>query len=336
MFADPFERQAHTILAGYDFAIRSCKSLGNAGGFSGARIWRVEAHAGDWCLKAWPPAGMDLPRLADIHSRMIAARAAGLEIVPLVMRRRDGSTCAAAADRAWDLVEWMPGVADFSSRPDPLRMTAALNGLSRLHAFWRASSAQEGVAPAIEHRLDRLDDWQKSIRSGWELEIADSDTDPLVIWTRQAWQLLPPHLDSVRPPLESLKNTVFRLHTCLGDIWHDHVLFEGNRLTGLIDYGALRTDSPATDLARLLGSLAPCDNALFALGLQSYQVRIPLSFDEVRLVHILDYSGTVIGIANWLLWIYRDRRPQEDRAAAAGRLAILVQRLAGMRHSVLA
>lgn len=55
--------------------------------------------------------------------------------------------------------------------------------------------------------------------------------------------------------LKPLADVSFRLQPCIRDIWHDHVLFDGDRVTGLIDFGAMQIDTPATDIARLVGSL---------------------------------------------------------------------------------
>ena len=40
--------------------------------------------------------------------------------------------------------------------------------------------------------------------------------------------------------------------------------------------------------------------------------RRPLSEDEVRLARRLDTSGVLVGITNWLRWLYHERRPFED------------------------
>ena len=113
---------------------------------------------------------------------------------------------------------------------------------------------------------------------------------------------------------------------CVCDIWHDHVLFTGDAVTGLIDYGSVKPDNVAVDLARLLGSLVGDDAAAFARGLAAYKQVRPLSTDERALVPILDRTGVVLGIANWLRWLYVDGRVYEDRAAVARRLAALVER----------
>jgi Ser/Thr protein kinase RdoA (MazF antagonist) len=113
----------------------------------------------------------------------------------------------------------------------------------------------------------------------------------------------------------------------LCDVWHDHVLFEGHRVTGLVDYGAVKDDHVAVDVARLLGSLVGDDAAAWDHGLRAYgRVRF-LSAAGKELATVLDRTGTVLGVANWLRWLYHDRRPYEDLAAVCRRLEALVGRI---------
>jgi Ser/Thr protein kinase RdoA (MazF antagonist) len=117
------------------------------------------------------------------------------------------------------------------------------------------------------------------------------------------------------------------LQPCLCDVWHDHVLFEGDAVTGLVDYGSVKRDHVSADLSRLLGSLVPDDPGLTAAGLEAYLRLRPLSGQEQALVAALDETGTLLGAANWLRWLYHDGRRFEDRSAVARRLAELVGRL---------
>jgi hypothetical protein len=52
-----------------------------------------------------------------------------------------------------------------------------------------------------------------------------------------------------------------------------------------------------------------------------------LTSTEEELILVLDETGTLLGMANWLKWLYRDGRSFEDRAAVARRLATLVERV---------
>src|SRR5262245_26480094 len=71
---------------------RTVLPLGNSGGFSGARLWRVAALGGVFCLKAWPAETTDEAHLHRIHYWMTFARAQGLMFVPRVFATRGGAT----------------------------------------------------------------------------------------------------------------------------------------------------------------------------------------------------------------------------------------------------
>ena len=67
------------------------------------------------------------------------------------------------------------------------------------------------------------------------------------------------------------------LQPCLRDVWHDHVLFQGDEVTGLIDPSAARTDTVAADISRLAGSLIADDRRAWGKAMDAYQAVRPLS-----------------------------------------------------------
>src|SRR5205823_635723 len=120
---------------------------------------------------------------------------------------------------------------------------------------------------------------------------------------------LPRAIQSIMP----LATASFNLQPCLRDIWHDHVLFTGDAVTGLIDYGAIDFDTPATDIARLLGSLVEDDASGWNDGLAAYRtVRLLTDVEELA-AKALNVSGPIVAGCNWLRWIYIDRRQFENR-----------------------
>jgi Ser/Thr protein kinase RdoA (MazF antagonist) len=116
-------------------------------------------------------------------------------------------------------------------------------------------------------------------------------------------------------------------HPCLCDIWHDHVLYRGQEVSGVVDYGSTKRDHPAVDLARLLGSLVGDDEEAWAVGLESYRQVRPFTAWEECLSKILDRTGTILAAANWLQWLYNEGRHYEDRHSVAERLESLVRRM---------
>src|SRR3954468_11298880 len=99
----PADADARAMLARFGLASAPAESLGNRGGFSGARLWRVRTERGDLCLKAWPPAGMSPRFHAGMADLVGCARGAGLAFVPVVRATPDGLTCIEFADRFWGL-----------------------------------------------------------------------------------------------------------------------------------------------------------------------------------------------------------------------------------------
>lgn len=293
------------------------------GAFSGARLWRLETAAGDCCLRAWPPGGMTQAQLAFLHS--LLHRAAALPFVPRLIPTQHGPTWLQHHDTLWEMTTWLPGTADFHASPSIPRLQAACRALAHLHLAWADRTATSAVCPAVERRLAALAEWQRLLQQGWQPNWTDAD--PITPWARRAWlQVQARHADLPRHLGPWLSRRV-PVQPCLCDIWHAHVLFTGDVVTGLIDYGSVKVDHIAVDLTRLLGSLVGADAALREAGLQAYAEVRPLADWERELVVDLDRTGTVIAATNWLRWIYYDGRSYPNRAAVAQRLADLVRRL---------
>jgi Ser/Thr protein kinase RdoA (MazF antagonist) len=257
------------------------------------------------------------------------ARRAELPFVPAVIPTTHGATWAERAGRLWDLTRWLPGQADFHAQPTVARLEAACVALARLHIAWAGVCPQVGPCPGIQCRLERTREWMVLVPSGWQPPLDRTREDPVHSWAERAWRLLRRWMDHVPRVLSVWAERPLPLQPCLCDIWHDHVLFDGDTIAGLIDYGGVKIDHVAVDLARLLGSMVGDRKDLRAAGLHAYSRWRRLSWEEEALVSILDETGTLIGMANWLKWLYREGRYFEDRAAVARRLAELVERVEG-------
>jgi thiamine kinase-like enzyme len=300
-------------------------ALGNRGGFSGAKLWRVDSSAGSFCLKAWPHKGMTCARLAWIHELMAKARSGGLSFVPTVLPVDYKTTLVTHEDYLWDLTEWMPGVADFHVHPTPARLRGACQALAQLHAVWKRCTSQVGQCPAVQRRLQAaslLSDW---IKRGWSPceEIQDVLVSKRI---DRAWQLLRSRESWIERKLEHFKSRPMPLQPCLCDVWHDHIFFDGDNLTAIIDYGGLKIDHIAVDLARLLGSLVGNHLASQEIGLGVYARLIPLSDDDRQLIQVLDRTGTLAGLITWIRWLCHERRKFENATAVAKRISELTRR----------
>jgi homoserine kinase type II len=326
---DSLDRVAEQVRDRYRFARRGGRlvPLGNRGGFSGARLWRGEGLAGRVCLRAWP-GHQTAARLRHLHHLMQQARSRGLDFVPVV-HTAEGDTLVEAAGRVWELTQWMDGRADFADHPSPERLEAACEALARLHGAWEPFTAPAEPCPAVRRRLKALADWQTLLSAGWQPRARPDRPD--VVWpvAERAWRRLPAWLEAVARWLGPWADFRRPVQPCLCDLWHDHLLFEGDRLTGLVDYGAVKADEVAVDLSRMLGSLVGDDPQGWEYGLRAYRRVRGLDGDQEGLARVLDRTGTVLGVTNWLRWLYREGRSYEDLPAVARRLESLLHRIEG-------
>lgn len=179
-------------------------------------------------------------------------------------------------------------------------------------------------APAI---LERLHRWQHLCdRLPSVLDEADwssfqrryQETPALVATAKTARQCLRDHWARMTPPvLEDLRRwsrISVRLQVVLRDVHRDHVLFGDTSpstsqpvVTGLIDFDAVRIDTPVTDLARWASSFTTTDGLEFRTLLHEsaagYQTVRPLSDQELCLAETIAKSSAWLTLANWLVWL---------------------------------
>jgi Ser/Thr protein kinase RdoA (MazF antagonist) len=256
----------------------------------------------------------------------------GFTSLPVPIATRDGQSFVEENYHLWELAPWMPGVADFWRTPRAAKLQASMQALARFHLAVenfgtndaeRIPSAQS----AIHKRLSRLQELSPETIHSLEHAVADTVWPQLAAHAREAIATLPAAARRAQSLLEPASHAPLPLQPCLRDIWHDHILFTGDEVAGIIDFGAAHIDTPATDIARLLGSLVGDDRALWQSGLAAYESIRPLSENERTAIPGLDASGTVIALCNWIRWIYIERRQFENRQQVVDRFARLLNRL---------
>jgi hypothetical protein len=196
--------------------------------------------------------------------------------------------------------------------------------------FTNASSER---SPAIAERLQRTQAWLSGdLNAVDRLLAARRRTEFTGVATTVAGNarlVLP----AIRSELAALADLRVPLQPCLRDVWHDHILFEGDRVTGIIDPSACRTENVATDLARLLGSLVADDVQQREFALNCYAELRPMTPDEHRLMTVLDRSAVVLGPLGWLRRKYLDQASFNEGAVLlrlkqqCDRLLVLTQSL---------
>lgn len=335
MVSEPIDITAERVAARFKECqpLRSLERLRRAGGFSGARLWRVEGADGQYCLRCWPVEHPRRERLAEIHRVLRFVGGQGLAtLVAVPLRDRTGATFVDDGAALWELNRWLPGQADFHEFPSRERLVDAMQVLARFHlATDPLADARTGAPPGV---LDRTEQLRSAVRDGFTRFFggtAPRDWPTFSALAKEILDGLPTAARKTLLLLERASSCRVRIQPCIRDIWHDHVLFSGNRVSGLIDFGALRPDHVAGDIARLLGSLVGDDSARRQQGLCAYIEIRTLSAEERELVKVYDSSGVVLGGLNWLKWVLFENRQFEDRDRVEQRMVEIIRRLQAQR-----
>ncbi len=347
---DHLDDEAREVASRYDAGRRSvtCESLGNRGGLSGSRLWRLRTAPpapGEFCLKRWPATHPTRQQLTWIHTRLLLAAAgstaagpllAGLQaedplaFVPAPLLTDQGDSLVEWNGHLWELTRWLPGVADFRERPSRRRLQSAGHAIARLHAGLRhADDLRLDIAPGLLRRWRGLqpDPWNAAEIARWR-QATQRDEDAERGRTLGAIvEALPEWHAACLAELPAALRQPVPLQACVRDLWHAHLLFEGDDLTGIVDYGAMQVDSVCADLTRWLGSSVGVEAEGWIAGLDAYAARRPLSPAEFSILPAFEMASTLLSAVQWLRWTYDEPRSFEDPGLARLRQQEILQRL---------
>lgn len=327
-------RPAATVVAAYPTTCQPerIEPLGTAGGFSGARFWRIETHRGrQFCLRRWPREHPSPVQLAWIHAVLRHVEREGFRHLPVPLETRAEATYVVLDDALWQLERWLPGAANRDGMPPPERLRAALTALAQFHraaASFTLPRAGDQASPGINARRQRLAMLRRGGIERLRAAIRPAPWPELHGRAKQLIDCFCRGVDAVGQRLDAAAGLRVPLQPCIRDVWSEHVLFTGVAVTGIVDFGAMRPENVAADVSRLLGSMAGGDQRGWEMGLAAYQAVRPLSPAEATLVEAFDHSGLLMAGIQWLEWIYVDDRQFEDRAVILARIDRLLRRLA--------
>jgi homoserine kinase type II len=302
------------------------ESLGGAGGYSGSRFWRYQSLSGPLVLRAWPDNGPGRSHLERIHHWLSLASETGLCPVPL----RDNSDRSLQEFQGtfWEITPWLPGEAD-SARPLATgRLESAFSGLSALHRRWAGESSRN-VSPGLASRLQIVEHLLHGGFDSIEAAVAtqagsaDGITAAAGSWLALARTVAP----ALRGSLSRAARSVVALQPCLRDARREHFLFERDRLTGIVDFGAMGVDCVSSDLARLIGDWLEGDPTLRARALAAYERIRPLEPAEATLIRVFETSADLLMGQRWLQWHFLEGRHFDDPRSVMEGLARGLKRL---------
>ena len=303
-------------------------------GFSDACVWQV----GGFALRRWP-ADASLERLRGVHQLLRQIHDAGVAQVPRPVASRTGeSIIRDSHNRLWQLEPWMPGEATFQENSNAVRRRVAFETLARWHnescrfaqnqnrASTSAFGYTEQTCPTIQARIELLHS-HGSMLSQFEEGLGQERHDRFRKLGHEVVAAFRRLQATIARDLSSVSALAVPTFPVIRDLWHDHLLFTGDDLTGLVDFGAVRPESVACDLSRLLGSLFADNQAERLNSLDDYQNVRRLTTNELRLIAPLDRSGLVLSGTTWLERRYVQRQPFKNIDRVCNRLDAIADRL---------
>ncbi|MEQ8848213.1 aminoglycoside phosphotransferase family protein [Botrimarina sp.] len=291
------------------------------GGMSDALVWRVCDGHRAYAVRRWP-AEMAEARLGWITQTLaeLFHRGCDFVAVPLPGQGAERWPLRDPDGASWEASPWLEG-APLGAKPSQQELKAAIGGLAALHRAARGLQAPRGAPVwSVAQRIDRL----REIAAGEDpSEAADLSNAPpglagVVATARRAAAATAQRLLRYR---EQESPTVI-VH---GDARPDHFLLRDGRLSGVVDFGAMRVDLAEADVARLAGELAAGDRRLRDLVVDLYAAAAgPI---DRQLVAALDQANAVIAADNWRKWLAGRDRGGWDQAAVTERLRSIAMRL---------
>jgi len=344
---------------GIDALEFSIDDKGSNGGYSGGRIWKLTSKSDpnqSYCLKQWPPADAKQSKrqqnqisLINQFLNHVTDSQNPLCILPTPIQSKTGLPWVDKGGRITELQLWIPGRPTFWEDPTDEKLINACRMLARIHQaaesyaprrehttnlppFRKVQNAAIndvpliGTPPGIDRRIEFIDELNGDLRN--RIGQIANRPNRLGLIPKNLLQNFDRLNANLRSELSTLSQLKFKLQFCIRDLWHDHLFFRGEKVSGIVDFGALAIDSVAADLSRMLGSLIGNETSKWQMGLQEYSSIRELSDAERQLISVYDRSTTMLAGMNWLKWILLENRTFESLEPIKERIQRLLNRLA--------
>ena len=296
-----------------------------AGRFAADPLWRVETDSARYSLRGWDPRFRQQAEQGQRYVEYVASRYA--LPLPVPLPKANGVACLVEADGLlWELAPWLPGEAATAGQAKQL--TSACRALAELHLASRDLACPPTAKPVASY-LDRLQRLEGELAGG---SLSQASLSRMTTEWQPDWpdttQALRRATTRVAGQLQNQLNTNAGQQWVWGDAWVSNFLFGGTEVAALVDFAAVRVDTPLADLARLLGSLTDLGSADWHAGIEAYAQVAPLADSHRQLTVALHRAATVLSMANWARWLSVDARRFPDPVAAQGRFDHFARRLA--------
>ncbi len=258
--------------------------------------------------RLWPQDAFIHNRIENVHAWL--GHLKHLAFVPLPCLTRDGATFVERDGRYFQVEPWKQGAA---RRLDPKDedVIQAFEALARVHQALRGFQ-RVGPSPGLLRRqadLRSLGVTLSQLRDEVRAAVPSVERD-LALRCLERIEARAQQVSGQFKPIPGAE----LLQPCLRDCHAGHFLFDGDRLTGLIDFGAMDVDSVAADLARLLSTWR-LGAALRQAAFDAYARVGSIDAPTLKSVALFEQAATLFRPLRWIQWHFAERRRFEDAAA---------------------
>ena len=295
-----------SVVASYPAVYRPLsppESLGNAGGMSGARLWRYPSTAGLLVVRAWPM-GVDRTQIELIHSWL--KHAEKLCVVPIPLSANGGRTVQEHGGVCWEVCPWMPGAACLESPPTAGKVASAFATLAAFHLAM-GNPQESDFCPGLATRSLEIKTLVRGDLATLKRSVLSHPDDPLRVLAMRWLDCAQKGATKLEPEISRMACVRTPVQPVIRDARPDHFLFTGDAVTGLVDFGAMAIDAVSADLARLLSEWIEPNPILRSLALTSYERVRPLAPVELTLIDGYERSAALLGGGRWIKWHFLDR-----------------------------
>jgi aminoglycoside phosphotransferase (APT) family kinase protein len=290
---------------------------------------RIATTDGLWRVRRWPE-GTPVQDVTFSHDVINRSRDAGLTVAPVVAQASNGTAVMQHRGRLYDALRWQPGAPvpraeaawpdrevtiDLPAVLTPAGFAQVITAMARLHeATLSMTELPDAPVAPVEMLAGAVQQAQARHRQNLR---ARARHEPAI----QRWLATSERLIAAAEPLlttandQALPQTVLHL-----GLWPGHVLFESERLSGLLGWERSAVGSPLLDIAQAILRLQGWNDEAVEMALASYGEIRSLSPAERRLLPAVAALDAVASTGRLLEQTYS--RVDSGRPPTAVRSAI--------------
>lgn len=292
-------------------------------------VYRIETLAACYSMKRWPVTA-ERERLLEIHRFQSYLADTRKSLTPGLVKWSNGETLLEADDAYWEIADWKSGapIENLGDVNDE-QIRQCAEALASIHSRSESYHTQVGVSPGIQQRVDGMiaaiqpctDKRRRFLESisAYDKYVAANVLKDISI---RSMRVIPSLLDSV----QRLSKKSVKCFWILRDVWRQHILFQGNRISGMIDFGAARMDWPGLDLVRAFGTLMFESDPRWTMAIMHYLNQRgddSLELADIRMIH---RASVALSALQWLDWFAEEQFDWTNRLSSSWNRVLELQR----------